>query len=191
MKRSSTPLPPTTMQEPIVDEALAAAHGLDDDEYGLIREILGRTPSYTELGITSSLWSEHCSYKSSKIYLREFPTTGPRVLQGPGENAGVVDIGHGWVAGFQDGEPQPPQLYRALSGRRDRCGVAFCGMYSPWVRDPSRAWIPCVSAASMRRVCGIWLTASCAGSVTTATVSAFQRWAARPGFTGATTATSW
>ncbi|MEZ5314046.1 MAG: phosphoribosylformylglycinamidine synthase II, partial [Thermoanaerobaculia bacterium] len=95
---ASTPTPARApkAEEPTVDAALAAEHGLSAEEWERLRGFLGRTPTITELGITSALWSEHCSYKSSKVYLREFPTSGPRVLQGPGENAGVVDIGHGW-----------------------------------------------------------------------------------------------
>ncbi|MCH7643586.1 MAG: phosphoribosylformylglycinamidine synthase subunit PurL [Myxococcales bacterium] len=86
---------------PIVDLALAREHGLTDDEYERIVEILGRIPSFSELGIFSVMWSEHCSYKSSKKYLRKFPTRGECVLHGPGENAGVVDIGDGLAAVFK------------------------------------------------------------------------------------------
>ena len=85
---------------PIVDLALAREHGLTDDEYERIVEILGRIPSFSELGIFSVMWSEHCSYKSSKKYLKTFPTRGACVLHGPGENAGVVDIGDGLAAVF-------------------------------------------------------------------------------------------
>ncbi len=74
---------------------LVEAHGLKPDEYQRILGLIGREPSYTELGIFSAMWNEHCSYKSSKKWLRTLPTTGPRVIQGPGENAGVVDIGDG------------------------------------------------------------------------------------------------
>ncbi len=102
--------------EPTVDEALAKAHGLSDEEYERLIGILGRTPTYTELGITSSLWSEHCSYKSSKVYLREFPTTGPQVLHGPGENAGVVDIGDGWVAAFKVESHNHPSYIEPYQG---------------------------------------------------------------------------
>ncbi|MBR87105.1 MAG: phosphoribosylformylglycinamidine synthase II, partial [Rhodospirillaceae bacterium] len=70
-------------------------HGLKDDEYEKILEILGREPNYTELGIFSVMWSEHCSYKSSKKWLKTLPTEAPWVICGPGENAGVVDIGDG------------------------------------------------------------------------------------------------
>jgi len=86
---------------PVVDLALAREHGLTDEEYERIVEILGRTPSFSELGIFSVMWSEHCSYKSSKKYLKQFPTRGECVLHGPGENAGVVDIGDGLAAVFK------------------------------------------------------------------------------------------
>ena len=79
--------------EPTVTEALAAEHGLKPDEYARILDLLGRTPSFTELGIFSAMWNEHCSYKSSKRWLRTLWTQGPQVICGPGENAGVVDIG--------------------------------------------------------------------------------------------------
>src|SRR6185295_8636800 len=87
--------------EPRVDLALAREHGLSDEEYAQIERILGRTPSYSELGIFSVMWSEHCSYKSSKKYLKRLPTSGPQVLQGPGENAGVVSIGDGLAVVFK------------------------------------------------------------------------------------------
>ncbi|MFO1185876.1 MAG: phosphoribosylformylglycinamidine synthase subunit PurL [Bauldia sp.] len=80
---------------------LVAAHGLKADEYQRILQLIGREPSLTELGIFSAMWNEHCSYKSSKKWLRTLPTTGPRVVQGPGENAGVVDIGDGEVVIFK------------------------------------------------------------------------------------------
>ena len=69
--------------------------GLSEEEYGRVLAILGRAPSHTELGVFSVMWSEHCSYKSSRKWLKRLPTTGPRVICGPGENAGVVDIGDG------------------------------------------------------------------------------------------------
>ena len=83
------------MTEPAITPDLIAAHGLKSDEYARILEIIGREPSFTELGIFSAMWNEHCSYKSSKKWLRTLPTTGPQVICGPGENAGVVDIGDG------------------------------------------------------------------------------------------------
>ena len=76
-------------------------HGLSDDEYKKILEVLGREPNLVELGIFSVMWSEHCSYKSSKKWLKTLPTTAPWVICGPGENAGVIDIGEGLAAIFK------------------------------------------------------------------------------------------
>ncbi|MFQ5526859.1 MAG: phosphoribosylformylglycinamidine synthase subunit PurL [Thermoanaerobaculia bacterium] len=104
------------MTEPQVTAELADEHGLSSEEYARVVEILGRTPTYTELGITSALWSEHCSYKSSKVYLRELPTSGPRVVQGPGENAGVVDVGHGWLAVFKMESHNHPSFIEPYQG---------------------------------------------------------------------------
>jgi phosphoribosylformylglycinamidine synthase len=76
-------------------------HGLTEEEYKKILLILGREPNIVELGIFSVMWSEHCSYKSSRVHLKNFPTTGPHVIQGPGENAGIVDIGGGLAVAFK------------------------------------------------------------------------------------------
>ena len=82
---------------------LVAEHGLKPDEYQRLLKILGREPSLTELGIFSVMWSEHCSYKSSRVWLKTLPTSGPKVIQGPGENAGIVDLGDGDCAvSFRD-----------------------------------------------------------------------------------------
>ncbi|MCA2010555.1 phosphoribosylformylglycinamidine synthase subunit PurL [Pararhodobacter sp. CCB-MM2] len=89
------------MQEPEITTDLIAAHGLKPDEYARILEIIGREPTFTELGIFSAMWNEHCSYKSSKKWLRTLPTKGPQVICGPGENAGVVDIGDGQALIFK------------------------------------------------------------------------------------------
>ncbi|QBX34212.1 phosphoribosylformylglycinamidine synthase subunit PurL [Paracoccus liaowanqingii] len=89
------------MQEPQITPELIAAHGLKPDEYDRILQIIGRTPSFTELGIFSAMWNEHCSYKSSKRWLRTLPVDGPQVICGPGENAGVVDIGDGQAVVFK------------------------------------------------------------------------------------------
>ncbi|MCP3963174.1 MAG: phosphoribosylformylglycinamidine synthase subunit PurL [bacterium] len=103
-------------QEPAVNQRLAVTMGLNKEEYVRIRELLGRKPTYTELGITAALWSEHCSYKSSKVYLQEFPTQGEHVLQGPGENAGIVDIGNGWVAAFKMESHNHPSFIEPYQG---------------------------------------------------------------------------
>ncbi|HEU4889502.1 MAG TPA: phosphoribosylformylglycinamidine synthase subunit PurL [Thermoanaerobaculia bacterium] len=92
------------------------SHGLTPDEYDRVLQILGREPNYTELGIFSVMWSEHCSYKSSRVHLRKFPTSGPRVVQGPGENAGVIDIGDGWVAAFKMESHNHPSFIEPYQG---------------------------------------------------------------------------
>ena len=89
------------MTEPAITDDLIAAHGLKPLEYAEILRLLNRTPTLTELGIFSAMWNEHCSYKSSKKWLRTLPTTGPQVICGPGENAGVVDIGDGQAVVFK------------------------------------------------------------------------------------------
>ncbi|HET7787044.1 MAG TPA: phosphoribosylformylglycinamidine synthase subunit PurL, partial [Myxococcales bacterium] len=93
-----------------------AAHGLSPDEYARIRKLLGRDPNLVELGIFSAMWSEHCSYKSSKRFLRHLPTTGPRVLQGPGENAGVVDVGGGLAVAFKMESHNHPSYIEPYQG---------------------------------------------------------------------------
>ncbi len=102
--------------EPRVDLALAREHGLTDAEYAQVVQILGRTPSYPELGIFSVMWSEHCSYKSSKKYLKRLPTSGPQVLQGPGENAGVVAIGDGLAVVFKIESHNHPSFIEPRQG---------------------------------------------------------------------------
>jgi len=106
----------TVLAEPAVTAETARSIGLTGEELERLKTILGRDPNWTELGVTAALWSEHCSYKSSKIYLKEFPTEGPHVLQGPGENAGVVDIGHGWVAVFKMESHNHPSFIEPYQG---------------------------------------------------------------------------
>jgi phosphoribosylformylglycinamidine synthase subunit PurL len=95
---------------------LVRQHGLTLEEFGRIEDLLGREPNFTELGIFSVMWSEHCSYKSSRYYLRKLPTTGPRVLQGPGENAGVVDIGDGVAVVFKIESHNHPSFIEPRQG---------------------------------------------------------------------------
>ncbi len=101
--------------QPITKD-LVAQHGLSEDEYKKILEILGREPNVTELGMFSVMWSEHCSYKSSRVHLKRLPTTGPRVVQGPGENAGAVDIGDGLVAVFKIESHNHPSFLEPYQG---------------------------------------------------------------------------
>jgi phosphoribosylformylglycinamidine synthase II len=95
---------------------LIAAHGLKPDEYQRILDLIGREPTFTELGIFSAMWNEHCSYKSSKKWLRTLPTTGPQVIQGPGENAGVVDIGDGDCVVFKMESHNHPSYIEPYQG---------------------------------------------------------------------------
>jgi phosphoribosylformylglycinamidine synthase subunit PurL len=99
-----------------VTPEIAAEHGVTAEEYGRIRQILGRDPNITELGIFSVMWSEHCSYKSSKVHLKRLPTRGKLVVQGPGENAGVVDIGDGLVAAFKIESHNHPSYVEPFQG---------------------------------------------------------------------------
>src|SRR4051812_23765707 len=102
--------------EPRITPELVADHGLRPDEYQRILDLLGREPTLTELGIFSAMWNEHCSYKSSKKWLRTLPTTGRVVIQGPGENAGVIDIGEGLVAVFKMESHNHPSYIEPYQG---------------------------------------------------------------------------
>ena len=99
-----------------INPDVVAAHGLSPDEYGRVLHALGREPNLTELGIFSVMWSEHCSYKSSRIHLKKLPTTGPQVICGPGENAGVVDIGDGQAAIFKMESHNHPSYIEPYQG---------------------------------------------------------------------------
>ncbi len=102
--------------QPEVNEHVAAEHGLTAEEYSRVTERLGRVPSMTELGIVGVMWSEHCSYKSSRLHLRKLPTRGRRILVGPGENAGIVDIGGGWAAAFKIESHNHPSFIEPFQG---------------------------------------------------------------------------
>jgi phosphoribosylformylglycinamidine synthase len=91
-------------------------HNVTPEEYELIKQLMGREPNLTELGIFSVMWSEHCSYKSSKVHLRRLPTEGERMVQGPGENAGIVDIGDGWCAAFKIESHNHPSFIEPYQG---------------------------------------------------------------------------
>ncbi len=99
-----------------VTPQIAAEHGLTAEEYARTQKILGRAPNFTELGIFSVMWSEHCSYKSSRVHLKRLPTQGRHVVQGPGENAGVVDIGDGLVAVFKIESHNHPSFVEPFQG---------------------------------------------------------------------------
>src|SRR5256886_8436248 len=106
---------PTT--EPKITPELVAEHGLTPEEFERIKKILGREPNFTELGIFSVMWSEHCSYKNSRLELKKFPTTGPNILvRGGEENAGVVDIGDGWAIAFKMESHNHPSAIEPFQG---------------------------------------------------------------------------
>ena len=111
-----------------------AKHGLTPEEFERIKKILGREPNFTELGIFSVMWSEHCSYKNSRRELKKFPTTGPNILVKAGEeNAGVVDIGDGWAVAFKI----ESTIIRARSSRskaRPPASAESFAIFSRWAR---------------------------------------------------------
>ena len=110
------PVPLPRPGDPKVTPALVREHGLSDDEYRRVQDILGREPTYTELGVFSAMWSEHCGYKSSRLVLRGLPTDGPHVLQGPGENAGAVDVGDGYAVVFKIESHNHPSAVEPYQG---------------------------------------------------------------------------
>src|SRR5437868_11452804 len=106
----------TPTADPVVTPELIKRHGLTSEEFERIKKILGDEPNFTELGIFSVMWSEHCSYKSSRIHLKRLPTRAPQVLQGPGENAGVVDVGDGLAAVFKMESHNHPSYVEPFQG---------------------------------------------------------------------------
>ena len=107
----------TTTSTPAFSPEILRQHGLTSDEYAKIKQLLGgREPTLTELGIFSVMWSEHCSYKSSRVHLKRLPTRSKRVLQGPGENAGIIDIGDGWACAFKIESHNHPSFIEPFQG---------------------------------------------------------------------------
>ena len=112
-----TPTSSAVVPEPVsVTPALLAQHSITADEYDRILTALGRVPSLTELGIYSVMWSEHCSYKSSRVHLKRLPTKSDRVVQGPGENAGIIDVGDGWACAFKIESHNHPSYIEPFQG---------------------------------------------------------------------------
>ncbi len=108
---------PSAVPEPVaVTPQLLATHSITADEYSRILAALGRVPSLTELGIYSVMWSEHCSYKSSRVHLKRLPTKSDRVVQGPGENAGIIDVGDGWACAFKIESHNHPSYIEPFQG---------------------------------------------------------------------------
>ncbi len=129
--------------EPTITPELIAEHGLKPDEYDRIVKLIGRTPSFTELGIFSAMWNEHCSYKSSKIHLRTLPTKAPWVIQGPGENAGVIDIGDGLAVVFKMESHNHPSYIEPYQGAATGVGGILRDVFTMGARP-----IACLNALS-------------------------------------------
>src|SRR5690348_17497308 len=129
--------------EPKITPELVASHGLKPEEYERILQLIGREPSFTELGIFSAMWNEHCSYKSSKIHLRTLPTKGPQVIQGPGENAGVIDIGDGLAVVFKMESHNHPSYIEPYQGAATGVGGILRDVFTMGARP-----IACLNALS-------------------------------------------
>jgi phosphoribosylformylglycinamidine synthase II len=127
--------------EPEITPDLIKAHGLKPDEYARFVALIGRTPTITELGIVSAMWNEHCSYKSSKIHLKTLPTKGRRVVHGPGENAGVVDIGDGDVVAFKMESHNHPSYIEPYQGATTGVGGILRDVFTMGARP-----IACLNA---------------------------------------------
>src|SRR6059036_3427808 len=106
----------TQFAQPTLTPALVTSHGLTPEEYQKILKILGREPTMTELGVFSVMWSEHCSYKSTRVHLKKLPVESPYVLQGPGENAGIIDIGDGVAIAFKIESHNHPSFIEPFQG---------------------------------------------------------------------------
>ncbi len=128
---------------PKVTPALVAAHGLKPDEYERLKSLIGRAPKFTELGIFSAMWNEHCSYKSSKIHLKTLPTKAPWVIQGPGENAGVIDIGDGLACVFKMESHNHPSYIEPYQGATTGVGGILRDVFTMGARP-----IACLNALS-------------------------------------------
>src|SRR5438067_772784 len=129
--------------EPKITPELVAAHGLKPDEYERILRLIGRRPTFTELGIFSAMWNEHCSYKSSRLHLKKLPVTGRCVIQGPGENAGVIDIGDGLAAVFKMESHNHPSYIEPYQGAATGVGGILRDVFTMGARP-----IACLNALS-------------------------------------------
>src|SRR5690349_20446113 len=134
---------PVQRNEPKITPELIAEHGLKPDEYQRILKLIGREPSLTELGIFSAMWNEHCSYKSSKVHLRTLPTKAAWVIQGPGENAGVIDIGDGLACVFKMESHNHPSYIEPYQGAATGVGGILRDVFTMGARP-----IACLNALS-------------------------------------------
>ena len=142
------------------NSGVAGQHSITPDEYDRILKALGRVPSLTELGIYSVMWSEHCSYKSSRVHLKRLPTKSDRVVQGPGENAGIIDVGDGWACAFKIESHNHPSYIEPFQGAATGVGGILRDIFTMGARplavmdslrfgpiapepgEPSRNWSP-------------------------------------------------
>src|ERR1700685_3803234 len=131
------------MNEPQITPELVASHGLKPNEYERILKLIGRVPTFTELGIFSAMWNEHCSYKSSRLHLRGLPTKAPWVIQGPGENAGVIDIGDGQAVVFKMESHNHPSYIEPYQGATTGVGGILRDVFTMGARP-----IACLNALS-------------------------------------------
>jgi len=145
---------PTSLTSAFSPETIRQ-HGLTPDEYEKIRQLLGgREPTITELGIFSVMWSEHCSYKSSRLHLKRLPTRSKRVLQGPGENAGIIDIGDGWACAFKIESHNHPSFIEPFQGATTGVGGILRDIFTMGARPvavmDSLRFGPVTGAAGLR-----------------------------------------
>src|SRR5947199_3351540 len=131
------------MNQPQITPELVASHGLKPDEYARILQLIGRVPTFNELGLFSAMWNEHCSYKSSRIHLRGLPTKAPWVIQGPGENAGVIDIGDGLAVVFKMESQNHPRCIEPYQGAATGVGGILRDVFTMGARP-----IACLNALS-------------------------------------------
>ena len=168
------------MPDPLITPELIAKHGLTPEEYERICGILGREPNFTELGVFSVMWSEHCSYKNSKLELRKLPTTGDRVLVEAGEeNAGVIDIGDDWAVAFKMESHNHPSAIEPFQGAATGVGGIIRDIFTMGARPGLQSEFAAVWSAHRRVPTATFLQASSPASPTTETASGSRRSAAR------------
>ena len=176
-------------------------HGLTPDEYEKIKQLLGgREPTLTELGIFSVMWSEHCSYKSSRVHLKRLPTRSKLVLQGPGENAGIIDIGDGWACAFKIESHNHPSFIEPFQGATTGVGGILRDIFTMGARPvavmdslrfgPITAVEGCFAETNSTRIIPS-STAWSAELLRTETVLACPTLAAKPSSSPATRAIRW
>ena len=185
--------PPAEEPLPHPSQAAEPLHrqlGLTDDEFEAVAKILGRAPNHLELALYAVMWSEHCSYKSSRMHLRRLPTEGPHVLVGPGENAGVVDAGDGIAVALRIESHNHPSAIEPYQGAATGVGGILRDIFTMGAR-PLAVMDPCSSGRPTTPASAGSSRASSVASRATATRSACRPWAVRSPSTTATPRTRW